>query len=108
LNIHVGVELIEMLALLAELALELLQLQQLLLTDVELLAGSLTLGEGITGSLSAIIVMDPTISFLQLQRRSITSTRARLVATYPPRSPPGREAPEPVSPAAMARIEVDR
>ena len=64
------------------------------LTDVELLASGLALGEGITGD---------TVS---LHRPGLQI--ADWASTYPPADPVGLDAPEPVAPADMRRAEAEK
>jgi hypothetical protein len=87
-------QLVDVLLLLLELRLDGLELGLLLLLDVHFFGGRLALGEGIT--------TEPIISHVPLYLHT------QYGRAYPDRAPPARDAPDPASPPAMARTDVEK
>ncbi len=72
----------------------------LLLLDVQFLGGGLALGKGIT------VYTCPSAS-LRLAAQ-LTSNGTEVGTAYPPRIPAALEAPDPASPAVLARMELEK
>jgi hypothetical protein len=67
----------------------------LFLTNEELLAGGLALGESITGR--DVSISPSIVQFVKL-----------IAFTYPPAEPVARELPEPVEPSALRSAEIEK